>query len=801
MRGINANTSAQTTGFLKPGSKRAVLFAILVASATTTTAQRPLGGMIQPGLQQSRYAPRIVNQAPGASIQTPTKMATANTVRSNPFFNAPQQAEPTTARDLAENRTSANSLPTAAPGSTIRVNPTLGPAGFANTNPGGQNSAVPPQMMGKMRVNQFVQPDRFAGSPERFAGGPESFAGSPESFAGSPVPLPISGSDAAPIRQPRIVQADSSNEPSRVVPVADARNQESLIQETQPIFFSFNDESVEPQPEETATDPVDRDALARSDDRAEEVTEQPDEHPSAETTAQGPRADVEHEETETVPDSTTVAEQTERGGHGLVQVQTPVQLAPVVDFAKNQTVPIVENDVPAPQPIEDTLQQEDLESVPDLVAKPGTGKPVVSRPQTTEGHLPQRRDTSGNSVATEPVATGTMMSLSDRTTENDESDTGQLPPATVQVAPETQTLSGDESGPPAVAVAATPVHITLEVAAKPPQSDVATTKPKTAEAKPDLESLQVAAADPKVVPVVQQPLAPVMPPKLASQSAPTPATTPQTAASERTHVSQPVAEQVTETSNEPVASTHEPPLPPEGDEATLQDIRTKEHRLHAPVTVANGVQTAAIMASAKTAKRAASPIVAPSPVVDPVIALDPETTSNIETASVVQPMPETSSAVEIVNDDEDQVVLNLTLAQVRSMTIGGRLRRVKIDDKDVCQVFAGGANQIKLIGTGLGTTTLTVWADVSADKPTRKQNFVIEVNEAINATGDKISERTELLNESIDKAFPRASVVVSREGGELVVTGRCDDEESAKQIIRMVRKSCLVPVRDQLRVR
>jgi Flp pilus assembly secretin CpaC len=57
------------------------------------------------------------------------------------------------------------------------------------------------------------------------------------------------------------------------------------------------------------------------------------------------------------------------------------------------------------------------------------------------------------------------------------------------------------------------------------------------------------------------------------------------------------------------------------------------------------------------------------------------------------------------------------------------------------------------------------------------------------------------LNESIDRAFPRASVVVSREGGELVVTGRCDDETTAKQIIRIVRKSCLIPVRDQLRVR
>ncbi len=135
------------------------------------------------------------------------------------------------------------------------------------------------------------------------------------------------------------------------------------------------------------------------------------------------------------------------------------------------------------------------------------------------------------------------------------------------------------------------------------------------------------------------------------------------------------------------------------------------------------------------------------------------------------------------------------------MTIGGRLRRVSIANKDVCQAFASGANQLKLIGTGLGKTTLTIWADIAPGEPTRRQTFEIEVSEGVDAKGDKFTEHTELLNDSIDKAFPRASVVVSRDGGELVVTGRCDDEATAKKIIRMVRKSCLVPVQDNLKVR
>lgn len=147
------------------------------------------------------------------------------------------------------------------------------------------------------------------------------------------------------------------------------------------------------------------------------------------------------------------------------------------------------------------------------------------------------------------------------------------------------------------------------------------------------------------------------------------------------------------------------------------------------------------------------------------------------------------------------VVLHMERAQVKSMTIGGRLRRVSIANKDVCQAFAAGANQLKLIGTGLGRTQLTIWADVAPGEPTRVQTFTVEVADGIDAKGDRFAAHTNLLNDSIDKAFPRASVVVSRQGGQLIVTGRCDDERTATQILRMVRKSCLVPVKDQLQVR
>ncbi len=148
----------------------------------------------------------------------------------------------------------------------------------------------------------------------------------------------------------------------------------------------------------------------------------------------------------------------------------------------------------------------------------------------------------------------------------------------------------------------------------------------------------------------------------------------------------------------------------------------------------------------------------------------------------------------------DTTALYVSRAQVRSLTVGGRVRRVKIGDKNVCQAFATGPNQLKLIGTGNGITQLVVWADTSEDAPISIRKFEIHVQDSVEVAGDTVGKRVELLNGSIRKMFPNCNVSVQHLSGQLIVSGRCDSEASAKTIIRMVRKSCLVSVRDQLRV-
>jgi hypothetical protein len=156
------------------------------------------------------------------------------------------------------------------------------------------------------------------------------------------------------------------------------------------------------------------------------------------------------------------------------------------------------------------------------------------------------------------------------------------------------------------------------------------------------------------------------------------------------------------------------------------------------------------------------------------------------------------------SDTNKPVVTSLYMnrAQVRSLTVGAKLQSVKIGDKSVCQAFAAGPNQIKLIGTGNGTTRLVVYAkptDGNSEPLTR--SFDIHVKDAAEATSDPMIDRSDMLNQTIQQAFPDADVVVRKSGNELVVMGRCGSEAVAKKIVRLVRRTCLVPVKDELRVR
>lgn len=167
--------------------------------------------------------------------------------------------------------------------------------------------------------------------------------------------------------------------------------------------------------------------------------------------------------------------------------------------------------------------------------------------------------------------------------------------------------------------------------------------------------------------------------------------------------------------------------------------------------------------------------------------------SKVIAANSSQPLtqPDTTRAVN----------LYMTKAQVRTLTIGLPIRQVQLRDQAVCQAVTSGSNELKLIGLDNGVTQLVVWAEASDAAEPKVGVFNIHVEDVVDVTGESVGDKTATLNQSIARAFPNCRVSVKQSNGQLVVSGHCDSSDSAAQVIRLVRKTCLIPVVDELRIR
>jgi Flp pilus assembly secretin CpaC len=197
----------------------------------------------------------------------------------------------------------------------------------------------------------------------------------------------------------------------------------------------------------------------------------------------------------------------------------------------------------------------------------------------------------------------------------------------------------------------------------------------------------------------------------------------------------------------------------------------------------------------------AASIVRPAAQTHEIADRSPRTASLSAGPEVVSPKATHQRSIEGIPEDIDLTPLSIEPAQVRSLTILGDLKRFAVADNEVCQIFRSGQSQLKVIGVEVGVTRLAVWAVTEPGEPPRLRVFEIRVAEALGRGGPLADDPTERLNDSLRRVFPAADVRVHRRGDTLVVSGRCGGNEAATEIIRLVRKSCLIPVKDELVIR
>lgn len=156
-----------------------------------------------------------------------------------------------------------------------------------------------------------------------------------------------------------------------------------------------------------------------------------------------------------------------------------------------------------------------------------------------------------------------------------------------------------------------------------------------------------------------------------------------------------------------------------------------------------------------------------------------------------------------LKDGPASINVNVAHRSGQTIAVQGRIERVQIEDERVCEAIQVSESTLSLIGTKIGKTTANVWLLDAAEGQENPVRVDVEVHQYWQPDAPRdLSKNVAELEKSISRLHPKSKVQIKlSQDGSITVHGAASDEESAKQILTLVRKVCLVPVRDQLVVR
>ncbi|MEQ1827954.1 MAG: pilus assembly protein N-terminal domain-containing protein [Pirellula sp.] len=140
--------------------------------------------------------------------------------------------------------------------------------------------------------------------------------------------------------------------------------------------------------------------------------------------------------------------------------------------------------------------------------------------------------------------------------------------------------------------------------------------------------------------------------------------------------------------------------------------------------------------------------------------------------------------------------VELECQSATAMDIPGSIKSVSVQDEEVCRVIHN-EKSISFVGDKSGSTLIQVWTGESKGTPlTLRVNVSLPWQKPASSPGDIRDVR-----QVIAQAFPAARVnIATNDDGTIEVRGTTDTEEQAVRIMEIVRKLCLVPVKDRVTV-
>jgi hypothetical protein len=135
-----------------------------------------------------------------------------------------------------------------------------------------------------------------------------------------------------------------------------------------------------------------------------------------------------------------------------------------------------------------------------------------------------------------------------------------------------------------------------------------------------------------------------------------------------------------------------------------------------------------------------------------------------------------------------------------SMRFSHAVKQVIVEDETYCQAVVTAANEVSVIGREEGKTRIAIQllAKESVETTVLEVSTVATWETPVSKSAEEIAR----LNKSVQEMFPNAKVsIVRAEDGAVSVSGFVEDEAVARNILSLVRRICLVPVKDMVVVK
>ncbi|PHQ35378.1 hypothetical protein [Rhodopirellula bahusiensis] len=264
----------------------------------------------------------------------------------------------------------------------------------------------------------------------------------------------------------------------------------------------------------------------------------------------------------------------------------------------------------------------------------------------------------------------------------------------------------------------------------------------------------------------------------------------------------------------PVESTVQSTLPqlPKPVQIKVPSEMMAQHERHLPVKIDSPTQLERVdserMLNAPARHRAAVAVEAPPMV---AIAKQTKSTSSESRVHATRIVPAALASHRggfqrstPVADSEPSLPIDDTIVcdanDVTSLTVDGVIEAVRVEDDSIARVISSTSRHLRLIGVRPGKTRVLVQQKVAGKEGSVREIYELHIAPPSDVRGGE-SQQEQSLMELIEQKYRTASVQVTRRGDRIIVQGECDDTRDAKEIVRLIRKTYLVPVEDQLILR